>query len=66
MDATASILQILATVSCSIKLAGITNLIQSNEPIDTWSYIHHEIINSDKCKLNDILEYYFMENVNHK
>jgi hypothetical protein len=65
MDATASVLQILATISCSIKLAKITNLM-SEEPINTWSSMHNEIINTDKDKQQEILNTYFSNNKNVK
>jgi hypothetical protein len=57
MDASASVLQILATISCSSKLANITNLITDN--VDTWSHIHKLIIGLSVEEIDEILSKYF-------
>ena len=58
MDATASMLQILSVITCSVKLSELTNL-TSNKPTDTWSYMFDElIINKTKDELSKILEAY--------
>ena len=60
MDASASILQILATISCSTKLAKITNIF--NDDVDTWSHIHQLIIELSISDIDIILNHYFINN----
>ena len=60
MDASASVLQILATISCSNKLGKITNIF--NEDIDTWSHIQQLIIRLSINEIDNILSHYFINN----
>lgn len=57
MDASASVLQILATISCSIKLASISNIL--DEDIDTWSHIQDLISRLSIQEADSILINYF-------
>jgi uncharacterized protein YjbI with pentapeptide repeats len=61
MDATASILQILATISCSIELAKITNLLTTTG-INTWSWIHEQVISKTKDEQQQVIDNYFKVN----
>lgn len=64
MDASASVLQILSTISCSIKLGEICNIF--DKEYDTWSYIHNLIINLSLNDVDCILNEYFISNNNSK
>ena len=57
MDASASVLQILSTISCSSKLASISNLITDN--VDTWSHIHKLIVRLSVEEIDLVLNHYF-------
>ena len=58
LDATASVLQILSVISCSTKLAKITNIL-SDQIMDTWTVFHDEIINRSKEDLQSSLNELF-------
>jgi hypothetical protein len=65
LDATASMLQILAVITSSERLARVTNLITEKQ-VDTWSTFHDVIKNSSDDELNTMIDLYYSKRKSDK